>query len=131
MCAVTVIYFSSHGWVVIFLYEKLSSYVILKVIESKVIFSRHTDTIQAVMGGQMRYGHVETSRQRINRKMDPKRMFAIWRIPPPWKPITKRPLGSRMGGGKGAIHHYTTPIKANRIILEMGGECSLTIINIL
>ena len=115
----------------VFLYEKLSSYIILKFIEYKVIFSRHTDTIQAVMGGQMRYGHVETSRQRINRKMDPKRMFAIWRIPPPWKPITKRPLGSRMGGGKGAIHHYTTPIKANRIILEMGGECSLTIINIL
>jgi len=49
-------------------------------------------------------------------------MFAIWRIDAPWKPITKKPVGSRMGGGKGNIHHYVTPVKANRIILEMGGK---------
>jgi large subunit ribosomal protein L16 len=29
----------------------------------------------------------------------------------------------RMGGGKGNIHHYTTPVKAGRIILEIGGKC--------
>ena len=28
-----------------------------------------------------------------------------------------------MGGGKGAIDHYVTPIKANRVIVEMGGHC--------
>ena len=26
-----------------------------------------------------------------------------------------------MGGGKGAIHHYVTPVKAGRVILEVGG----------
>lgn len=26
-----------------------------------------------------------------------------------------------MGGGKGAIHHYATPVKAGRIVFEMGG----------
>lgn len=31
--------------------------------------------------------------------------------------------GQRMGGGKGAIDHYVTPIKANRVIIEVGGEC--------
>lgn len=28
-----------------------------------------------------------------------------------------------MGGGKGAIDHYVTPIKAGRIIMELGGKC--------
>lgn len=28
-----------------------------------------------------------------------------------------------MGGGKGAIDHYVTPIKAGRVIVEMGGTC--------
>lgn len=28
-----------------------------------------------------------------------------------------------MGGGKGSIDHYVTPIKAGRIIVELGGRC--------
>lgn len=28
-----------------------------------------------------------------------------------------------MGGGKGAIDHYVTPIKAGHIIVELGGKC--------
>src|SRR5947209_6421450 len=28
-----------------------------------------------------------------------------------------------MGGGKGAIDHYVTPIKHGRIIVELGGHC--------
>lgn len=32
-------------------------------------------------------------------------------------------LGHRMGAGKGAIDHYATPIKAGRVILEIGGNC--------
>lgn len=31
--------------------------------------------------------------------------------------------GQRMGGGKGPIDHYVTPVKARRVILEMGGKC--------
>ncbi|CAG0884556.1 unnamed protein product [Darwinula stevensoni] len=30
--------------------------------------------------------------------------------------------GKRMGGGKGNIHHYTTPVKAGRIIFELAGK---------
>lgn len=29
----------------------------------------------------------------------------------------------RLGGGKGSIDHYVTPIKAGRVILEIGGHC--------
>lgn len=50
-------------------------------------------------------------------------MFAIWRLPAPWQPITKKGQGQRMGGGKGAIDHYVVPIRKGRVILEMGGTC--------
>lgn len=32
-------------------------------------------------------------------------------------------IGVRMGLGKGSIHHYVTPVKAGRIIIEVGGNC--------
>jgi large subunit ribosomal protein L16 len=79
--------------------------------------------IQALQGGRMRWGHFEMLRLSIGRKMDVNRMFAIWRIDAPWQPLTKQGQGQRMGGGKGAIDHYVTPIKAKRIILELGGKC--------
>lgn len=50
----------------------------------------------------------------IGRKMDVSRMFAIWRIDSPWQPVTRKGQGQRMGGGKGAIDHYVTPIKAGK-----------------
>jgi large subunit ribosomal protein L16 len=78
--------------------------------------------IRALQGGQLHHGHFEMIRNGINRKLDEARMFAVWRVDPPWKPITKKGQGHRMGGGKGNIDHYTTPVKAKRIILEMGGH---------
>lgn len=71
----------------------------------------------------MKYEHYEMARLQVARRLDQKRMFAIWRIEPPWQPVTKKGQGQRMGGGKGAIDHYVTPIKAGRIILEVGGKC--------
>lgn len=59
----------------------------------------------------------------IGRKMDVNRMFGIWRVDAPWQPVTKRGQGQRLGGGKGAIDHYVTPLKAGRIVLEIGGNC--------
>lgn len=59
----------------------------------------------------------------INRSMDAKNMFGIWRVPPPFKPITRKGVGQRMGGGKGAIDHYVTPVKAGRLLVEIGGRC--------
>lgn len=74
-------------------------------------------------GGRLRWGHLEMVRLGIGRKMDINRMFAIWRVDAPWQPITKKGQGQRMGGGKGAIDHYVTPIKSGRVIIEMGGTC--------
>lgn len=63
------------------------------------------------------------ARLTVARHLDQKRMFAIWRVDPPWQPVTKKGQGQRMGGGKGAIDHYVTPVKAGRIVLEIGGKC--------
>ncbi|XP_055535227.1 39S ribosomal protein L16, mitochondrial isoform X2 [Wyeomyia smithii] len=79
--------------------------------------------IVATGGGRLRWGHFEMMRLGIGRKMDTSRMFAIWRVEAPWQPITKKGQGQRMGGGKGAIDHYVTPIKSGRIIVEMAGKC--------
>ncbi|KAK2142376.1 hypothetical protein LSH36_963g00000 [Paralvinella palmiformis] len=79
--------------------------------------------IRAKMGGMMHWGHMDMIRLTINRKMDQSRMFAIWRVDPPWKPITKKGQGHRMGGGKGSIDKFVAPVKAGRIIVEMGGDC--------
>ncbi|KRT83214.1 ribosomal protein, partial [Oryctes borbonicus] len=79
--------------------------------------------VMALSGGRLKYSHMEMLRLNIGRKMDPSRMFAIWRIDPPWQPLTRKGQGQRMGGGKGAIDEYVTPIKAGRIIMELAGKC--------
>ena len=61
-------------------------------------------------------------RSGINRKMDENRCFAVWRVEPPWKPKTKKGQGMRMGGGKGNIDHYVTPVREGRIVVEFGGR---------
>lgn len=82
--------------------------------------------IQALGGGRMRWGHFEMIRLSVGRKMDTSRMFTVWRVDAPWQPITRRGQGQRLGGGKGAIDHYATPIKAGKIIMELGGKCEFT-----
>ncbi|XP_066147336.1 large ribosomal subunit protein uL16m isoform X3 [Euwallacea fornicatus] len=79
--------------------------------------------IMALGGGRLKWGHFEMIRLSIGRKMDANRMFAVWRVDSPWQPVTRRGQGTRLGGGKGAIDHYVTPVKAGRIIIEFGGKC--------
>lgn len=79
--------------------------------------------VMATGGGRLRHEHFEMVRLQVARRLDMKRMFAIWRVDPPWQPITKKGQGQRMGGGKGAIDHYVTPVKAGRIIFEVSGKC--------
>ncbi|XP_047436467.1 39S ribosomal protein L16, mitochondrial [Mugil cephalus] len=81
--------------------------------------------IVAFGGGYLHFGHIEMMRLTINRKMDARTTFAKWRFNPPNKPITRKSLGHRMGGGKGAIDHYVTPIRSGRLIVEVGGKVEL------
>ncbi|XP_053098729.1 39S ribosomal protein L16, mitochondrial [Hemicordylus capensis] len=79
--------------------------------------------ILALGGGYLHWGHFEMMRLTINRHLKPRIMFAVWRVPAPYKPITRKGLGQRMGGGKGAIDHYVSAVKAGRLIVEVGGHC--------
>jgi large subunit ribosomal protein L16 len=38
-------------------------------------------------------------------------------------PVDFQGQGMRMGGGKGPIDHYVTPVKAGRVIVELAGKC--------
>lgn len=82
--------------------------------------------ILALDGGYLRWEHMEMMRLTINRHLNPRTMFAVWRIPAPYKPITRKGLGQRMGGGKGAINHYVTAVKSGRLLVEVGGHCEFS-----
>ncbi|XP_037093520.1 39S ribosomal protein L16, mitochondrial-like [Pollicipes pollicipes] len=79
--------------------------------------------IIALTGGKLKHGHMEMIRMTLGRRIDVKRMFAVWRVDAVWKPVTKRGQGKRMGGGKGAIDHYVSPVRAGRVIVELAGAC--------
>ncbi|NWV59984.1 RM16 protein, partial [Malurus elegans] len=79
--------------------------------------------ILALGGGYLHWGHFEMIRLTIGRSIDPKSMFAVWRVPAPYKSVTRKSLGHRMGGGKGPIDHYVTAVKSGRLVVEVGGHC--------
>ncbi|KAJ8410459.1 hypothetical protein AAFF_G00193630 [Aldrovandia affinis] len=81
--------------------------------------------IVALGGGYLHWGHLEMMRLTINRRLNPRTTFAQWRVDAPHKPITRKGLGQRMGGGKGAIDHYVTPVRYGGMIIEVGGRCEL------
>jgi len=77
--------------------------------------------IVALRGGYFLHEHFEHIRNAVNAHMEDN-LYAQWVIPPPWKPITKKTQGARMGGGKGDIHHYVTPVKKFNVIFVVGGK---------
>ncbi|XP_059704530.1 large ribosomal subunit protein uL16m isoform X2 [Haemorhous mexicanus] len=79
--------------------------------------------ILALGGGYLHWGHFEMIRLTIGRSIDPKSMFAVWRVPAPYKSVTRKSLGHRMGGGKGPIDRYVTAVKSGRLVVEVGGRC--------
>lgn len=50
-----------------------------------------------------------------------KRSGKLWIRIFPDKPVTARPAGMRMGRGKGPVDHYVAPVRAGRILFELGG----------
>ena len=89
----------------------------------------HTDLILgqfgiiAVHGGAIRTATFDTVRQYLLRKLNKQGdCFAFYRVDPPYKPVTAHGAGKKLGGGKGSVQHYTTPVRAGRVILELGGN---------
>lgn len=98
-----------------------------RMIEARGVEEIHTELIHrqyglvAKSGGFISAADFKYIQERLNKNLLDKQ-FAIWRVDPPWLPRTKKAQGTKLGGGKGSISHYVTPVRTNRIILEVGGH---------
>ncbi len=75
--------------------------------------------IKAVEAGRIDSRQIEAARIAMTRHI--KRTGKIWIRVFPDKPITAKPLETRMGKGKGAVEKWVMNIKPGRIIYEMVG----------
>lgn len=50
-----------------------------------------------------------------------KRFGKVWIKIFPDKPVTVKPLGTRMGSGKGAVDRWVAVVKPGRVMFEIGG----------
>jgi large subunit ribosomal protein L16 len=62
---------------------------------------------------------IEAARRAISRHM--RRLGRLWIRIFPDVPVTSKPLGVRMGKGKGAVEYWIARVKPGRILFEMDG----------
>ena len=75
--------------------------------------------LQATECGWITSRQIEAARIAMTRYM--KRFGKVWIKIFPDKPITKKPLETRMGKGKGNIEHYVAVIRPDRVMFEIAG----------
>ena len=74
---------------------------------------------KAVEAGRINSRQIESARISATRHI--KRNGKIWIRVFPDKPLTSRPVGVRMGKGKGAVEEWVMNIKPGRILFEITG----------
>src|SRR3990167_16956 len=74
--------------------------------------------LQAQSNGWVSSRQIEAARRTLTHYT--KRGGRIWIRIFPDKPITKKPLETRMGGGKGDVDAYVAVVKPGTILFEMG-----------
>jgi large subunit ribosomal protein L16 len=75
--------------------------------------------LRAETGGRIAARQIEAARKKIT--FVTKRVGKYWVKIFPHKPVTLKPVGVKMGSGKGAIDHYDAVVKPGMILFEMGG----------
>ena len=75
--------------------------------------------IKALEHGRIDARQIEAARIAMTRKIN--RQGKIWITVFPAKPLTAKPLETRMGKGKGSVDKYVMNIKPGRICFEMAG----------
>ena len=75
--------------------------------------------LQVLETGWITTRQIEAARIAISRCV--KRGGKLWIRIFPDKPLTKKPLETRMGKGKGSTEDWVAPVKAGRILYEMEG----------
>ncbi len=75
--------------------------------------------MQAVEPGRVTARQIEAARMSISRHV--KRAGKLWIRIFPDRPVTKKPLEVRMGGGKGSVELWAAVIQPGRIMYEISG----------
>jgi large subunit ribosomal protein L16 len=75
--------------------------------------------LQALEGGRVTARQIEAARMAIQRAT--KRAGRLYIRVFPDTPVTKKPLETRMGSGKGGVELWVARVKPGRIIFEVGG----------
>ena len=75
--------------------------------------------IQALEPAWITSNQIEAARIAMTRYI--KRGRLVWIKIFPDKPVTKKPLGTRMGSGKGAPEYWVAVVKPGRVLFEIAG----------
>lgn len=75
--------------------------------------------LKATEAGRINSRQIEAARVAMTRHI--KRQGKTWIRVFPDKPLTKKPLETRMGKGKGSVEEWVMNIKPGRILFEMAG----------
>ena len=75
--------------------------------------------LQALELGQITSNQIEAARVAMTRYI--KRGGQVWIKIFPDKPVTAKPIGTRMGKGKGNVEYWVANVKPGRVMFEMGG----------
>ncbi len=75
--------------------------------------------LQALELGLITSNQIEAARVAMTRYI--KRGGNVWIKIFPDKPITSKPIGTRMGKGKGNVEYWVAPVKPGRVMFEIGG----------
>lgn len=75
--------------------------------------------LQSVEGQRVTSRQIEAARQAMTRYV--KRGGKIWIRVFPHTPVTKKPLGIKMGGGKGSPEYFVAKVRKGTVLFEMQG----------
>ena len=75
--------------------------------------------LQAVEAGLITANQIESARVAMTRFI--KRGGKVWIKLFPDKPISTKPIGTRMGKGKGAVEYWVAVVKPGRVMFEIEG----------
>jgi large subunit ribosomal protein L16 len=75
--------------------------------------------MQSIEPGRLTSRQIEAARMAITRHV--KRAGKLWIRIFPDRPVTKKPLEVRMGGGKGAVEEWAADVLPGRMMYEISG----------
>ena len=75
--------------------------------------------IVAMEPAWIKSNQIESARVAITRHL--RREGKVWIDMFPDKPVTSKPIGVRMGSGKGAVEYWVAVVKPGRVLFEVAG----------